>query len=88
MASMGCVELNPWSSRIQKPDHPDWCIIDLDPDENSFAQVITAAQVTKEILDSLQVASYCKTSGSTGLHIYIPLGANYTYEQSKEFARQ
>jgi bifunctional non-homologous end joining protein LigD len=87
MASMGCIELNPWSSRIQKPDHPDWCIIDLDPDKNSFDQVVTAAQVTKKVLDSLNVPSYCKTSGSTGLHIYIPLGAKYTYEQSKEFAR-
>jgi bifunctional non-homologous end joining protein LigD len=49
--------------------------------------VIEAAQVTKEVLDSMEVPSYCKTSGSTGLHIYIPLGARYTYEQSKEFAR-
>ncbi|HEY5748638.1 MAG TPA: DNA ligase D [Chryseolinea sp.] len=87
MASLGCIELNPWSSRIQTPDHPDWCIIDLDPDKNSFDQVIEAAQVTKGILDELGAASYCKTSGSTGLHIYIPLGAKYTYEQSKEFAR-
>jgi bifunctional non-homologous end joining protein LigD len=87
MASMGCIELNPWSSRIEKPDHPDWCIIDLDPDKNSFDQVIEAAQVTKQVLDSMNVPSYCKTSGSTGLHIYIPLGAKYTYEQSKEFGR-
>jgi bifunctional non-homologous end joining protein LigD len=87
MASMGCIELNPWSSRIQKPGHPDWCIIDLDPDKNSFDQVIEAAQVTKQVLDSMNIPSYCKTSGSTGLHIYIPLGAQYTYEQSKEFGR-
>jgi bifunctional non-homologous end joining protein LigD len=87
MASLGCIEINPWSSRIQKPDYPDWCIIDLDPDKNSFDQVIEAAQVTKEILDQLEVPGYCKTSGSTGLHIYIPLGAKYTYDQSKEFAR-
>ncbi|MCD9015242.1 DNA ligase D [Parachryseolinea silvisoli] len=88
MAAMGCIELNPWSSRIQKPDHPDWCIIDLDPDTgNTFEQVIQAAQVTKQVLDGAGIVSYCKTSGSTGLHIYIPLGAVYTYEQSKEFAR-
>ncbi len=87
MASMGCIELNPWSSKVQSPDHPDWCIIDLDPDKNSFDQVVEAAQVTKQVLDSMEVPSYCKTSGSTGLHIYIPLGAKYTYEQSKEFAR-
>jgi bifunctional non-homologous end joining protein LigD len=87
IASLGCIEMNPWSSRIQTPDHPDWCLIDLDPDKTTFNQVIEAAQVTKEILDAAGVPSCCKTSGSTGLHIYIPLGAKYTYEQSKEFAR-
>ena len=87
MAGLGCIEINPWSSTVKKPDHPTWCIIDLDPDKNSFNQVIEAAQVTKQILDEMGVPCYCKTSGSTGLHIYIPLGAKYTYEQSKEFAR-
>lgn len=87
MASLGCIEINPWSSRVKKPDNPDWCIIDLDPDKNSFDQVIEAALVTKQVLDSAAIASYAKTSGSTGMHIYIPLGAKYTYEQSKEFAR-
>lgn len=87
MASLGCVEMNPWSSTIKKPDHPTWCIIDLDPGKNTFDQVIEAALVTKQVLDEMNVPSYCKTSGSTGLHIYIPLGAKYTYEQSKEFAR-
>lgn len=88
IATLGCIEMNPWSSRAQSPDHPDWCIIDLDPDKGtSFEQVINAAQVTREVLDSVGVRSWCKTSGSTGLHIYIPLGAKYTYEDSKEFAR-
>lgn len=87
VASLGCIEMNPWSSRIQKPDNPDWCIIDLDPDKNTFNQVIEAAQVTKKILDEVEVNSFCKTSGSTGLHIYIPFGAKYDYEDSKEFAR-
>ncbi|HTE24641.1 DNA ligase D [Flavitalea sp.] len=87
MASLGTIEMNPWSSRIQSPDNPDWCIIDLDPDKNDFNQVIEAANVTHEILEALKVPSYPKTSGSTGLHIYIPLGAKYDYEHSKEFAR-
>jgi bifunctional non-homologous end joining protein LigD len=87
IASLGCIEMNPWSSRTESPDHPDWCIIDLDPDKNSFDQVIEAAQVTKKVLDAAGVNACCKTSGSTGLHIYIPLGAKYTYEQSKEFGR-
>ena len=87
MASLACIEIHPWNSTIEKPDHPTWCIIDLDPDKNSFDQVIQAAQVTKAVLDDMGVPCYCKTSGSTGLHIYIPLGNKYTYEQSKEFAR-
>lgn len=87
IASLGCIEMNPWSSRSQSPDHPDWCIIDLDPDKNSFEEVIQAAQVTKQVLDAIGVPSFCKTSGSTGLHIYIPLGAIYSYEDSKEFGR-
>ena len=88
VVSLGCIEINPWSSTAAKPDNPDWCIIDLDPDKNTFDQVIVTAQVTKVILDSIGVNSYCKTSGSTGLHIYFPLGAKYTYEESKEFARK
>ncbi|NML56265.1 DNA ligase D [Chryseobacterium cheonjiense] len=87
MANLACIEMNPWNSTIKKPDHPTYCIIDLDPDKNTFDQVIETAQVTKQILDDLGVPCYCKTSGSTGLHIYIPLGNKYTYEQSKEFAR-
>ena len=87
MANLGCIEINPWSSTIQKPDHPTWCILDLDPDKNDFADVITAAKVIHAILEKASIPNYCKTSGSTGLHIYIPLHAKYTYEQSKEFAR-
>ena len=88
IASLGCIEMNPWSSTAKKPDNPDWCIIDLDPDENSFDQVIQAARVTKEILDTIELPGYCKTSGSSGLHIYIPLGAKYSYHDSKEFGRR
>ncbi len=87
MASLGSIEMNPWSSRIQNPDNPDWCIIDLDPDKQSFDQVIETANVTRQVLSLAGIEGYCKTSGSTGLHIYIPLGAKYTYEESKEFGR-
>lgn len=88
IASLGCIEMNPWSSTTKSPDHPDWCVIDLDPDKKTtFDQVIEAARVTKEVLDVLGVPSWCKTSGSTGIHIYIPLGAKYTYDESKEFGR-
>lgn len=87
IANLGCIEMNGWSSKTQTPDYPDWCIIDLDPDGNPFEEVIETAQITRQVLDAIDIPSYCKTSGSTGMHIYIPLGAKYTYEESKEFAR-
>jgi len=86
MASLGCIEMNPWFSRIQSPDNPDYCIIDLDPDKQHFDQVVQVALEVKKVLDAIGVPSYPKTSGSTGMHIYIPLGARYTYDQSQLFA--
>ncbi len=87
MASLGCIEMNPWFSRIQHPDNPDYCVIDLDPDKNTFEQVIQAAQEVKSVLDKLDIPGFVKTSGSTGIHIYIPLGAKYTYDQSQMFGK-
>ncbi len=87
MASLGCIEMNPWHSRVETEDYPDWCVLDLDPDTTTFDQVIEAALAVKDILDTMGIAGYPKTSGSRGMHIYIPLGAKYTYEQSREFAR-
>jgi bifunctional non-homologous end joining protein LigD len=87
VASLGCIEVHPWNSRKATPDNPDWCVIDLDPDKNTFDQVVEAAQVTHRVLDAMGVPCYPKTSGSTGMHIYIPFGAKYSYEQSREFAR-
>ncbi|MGK6352566.1 DNA ligase D [Parapedobacter sp. DT-150] len=87
MASLGCIEMNPWFSRVQSPDNPDYCVIDLDPDKNTFDQVIDAALEVRSVLDALGIPSYPKTSGATGMHVYIPLGAKYAYEQSQLFAR-
>jgi bifunctional non-homologous end joining protein LigD len=86
MANLGCIEMNPWHSRISSPLYPDWCVIDLDPGAISFEKVIETANVVHTLLDSLSIPSYPKTSGSTGLHIYIPLGAKYNYEQSRQLA--
>jgi bifunctional non-homologous end joining protein LigD len=87
MASLGCIEINPWFSRVTSPDNPDFCVIDLDPDKQHFDQVISAALEVKKVLDAIGVKAYPKTSGSTGMHIYIPLGAKYTYDQSQMFAK-
>src|SRR5690606_35000335 len=87
MASLGCIEMNPWFSKVQSPDNPDYCIIDLDPDKNTFDQVIEAARAVKWVVDKLDIPGYCKTSGSTGMQIYIPLDAKYSYDQSQLFAK-
>ena len=84
--NMGCIEINPWHSTIKNLDYPDYLIIDIDPsDKNSFDQVIEAANVVKQILDRIGAQSYCKTSGSSGLHIYVPTAKKYTYDQVKDF---
>jgi bifunctional non-homologous end joining protein LigD len=86
MSSLGCIEINPWFSRAETPDNPDYCVIDLDPDKHTYDQVVEAARIVKDILDAIDVPSYPKTSGSTGMHIYIPLEGKYTYDQSQMFA--
>jgi bifunctional non-homologous end joining protein LigD len=87
MANLGCIEINPWHARKQDYLKPDWCLIDLDPDKgNSFDQVVDVANTVKKVLDSIGAACCVKTSGSTGIHIYIPLGAMYGFEQSKQLA--
>ena len=87
MANLGCIEMHPWHSKAASPMRPDWCLIDLDPDKkNTFDQVIETAKVVKQVLDAIGAQAYCKTSGSTGIHIYIPLGAKYDYDQSKQLA--
>jgi bifunctional non-homologous end joining protein LigD len=88
MANLGCIEMHPWHSRVQSPDSPNWCLIDLDPDKsNPFDQVIETSKVVKELLNTVGAESFVKTSGSTGIHIYIPLGAKYSYDQSKQLAQ-
>ena len=85
--NLGCIELNPWNSTTKALDKPDYMIIDIDPSEkNTFIQVIIAAQAFKKLLDKAGAASFCKTSGATGLHIYVPMGKKYSYEQVKNFA--
>src|SRR6185312_11898557 len=87
MVNLGCIELNPWFSRVGSLDKPDYCLLDLDAKTIGFDAIITVAQEAHKLLDELGITAYPKTSGKTGLHICIPLGASYTYEQSKQFAQ-
>ena len=87
LANLGCIEMNPWNSRLKHLDEPDYLVLDIDPSEhNTFEQVIDTALVIGEILDKAGAISFPKTSGATGIHIYVPLAGRYTYDQAKEFA--
>jgi bifunctional non-homologous end joining protein LigD len=87
MINLGCIEINPWDSVIQHLEKPDWAVIDLDPsDSNDFTEVVKAALTLKKVMDELETECYCKTSGSSGLHIYIPLVSKYKYEDVRKFA--
>jgi bifunctional non-homologous end joining protein LigD len=86
LANLGCIELNPWHARIGSLELADYAMLDLDPEDTPFAQVTEVAQAVHKLLDQIGAASYCKTSGKRGLHVYIPFGARYTHEQAKSFA--
>jgi bifunctional non-homologous end joining protein LigD len=85
--NLGCIEMNPWHSTVQSLNKPDYLMIDIDPSEkNSFDQVIEVTLTVKKILDKAGAISFCKTSGATGMHVYVPTGKKYTFEQVKDFA--
>jgi bifunctional non-homologous end joining protein LigD len=86
LINLGCIDLNPWSSRVGSLDNPDYLIIDLDPEEADFSLVVKAALGVREVLEKLDIESFVKTSGASGMHVYIPLGAKYSYEQCRRFA--
>jgi bifunctional non-homologous end joining protein LigD len=86
LANLGCIEINPWSSRIGSLDKPDWMILDLDPDTNTFEEVIKVAQAVHKYLELSGTKSYVKTSGKTGIHILVPTGAKYEYATIRDFA--
>ena len=88
MNNLGCIEIHPWHSTIFNLDNPDYAIIDLDPSaENTFEQVIETALVVKAVLDRAKIKGFCKTSGASGLHIYIPMGGQYSYEEARDFMK-
>jgi bifunctional non-homologous end joining protein LigD len=72
---------------MKKPGHPTWMVIDIDPaDKNTFTEVVDAALAVKMVLDKAGIKSYCKTSGASGLHVYMPLKNKYDYITVKDFA--
>jgi bifunctional non-homologous end joining protein LigD len=87
LTSLGCIDHNPWASRRQDLDHPDYFFFDLDPsDGTEFSTVVTVARALLEKLNELGLHVFLKTSGATGIHIYLPVEPVYTYEQLRTFA--
>jgi bifunctional non-homologous end joining protein LigD len=86
VANMATIPLHVWSSRVAALEQPDWCILDLDPKGAPFEDVVTIAKHIRELCDDVGLPTFVKTSGSTGLHVLIPLGARYTYEHSRTLA--
>jgi bifunctional non-homologous end joining protein LigD len=86
LTNLGCIDHNPWMSRVGSYEHPDYVLIDLDPFECPFEKVVEAALLVRAKLDKAELESYPKTTGGDGLHIYIPLEPIYTYEQVRSFA--
>jgi bifunctional non-homologous end joining protein LigD len=86
LANMACIEIHPWLSRVERPDRPDFAIFDLDPaDGAGWDQVVYVAGLINVVLERLGLAAYPKTSGATGLHVYVPLEPEYDYRRVRRF---
>jgi bifunctional non-homologous end joining protein LigD len=86
MVNMGCIDLNAWYSRIDKPDRPDFVLFDLDPSPDvGFPEVVQVALLVKQALDALGLVSFAKTSSAEGMHVLLPVERRYTYAQTREF---
>ncbi|MGH7509518.1 MAG: DNA ligase D [Gemmatimonadales bacterium] len=83
LANLGTIPLHVWASRTACIDRPDWCVLDLDPKEASFADVVRVAQATHALCDDIGLPHYVKTSGSSGLHVLIPLGGQCRYDEGR-----
>jgi bifunctional non-homologous end joining protein LigD len=87
MVNMGCIDLNTWYSRIDKLDRPDFVLFDLDPSPDvGFSETVQVALLVKETLETLGLESFCKTSGSDGIHVLLPIERRSTYDDTRQFA--
>ncbi len=86
LVNLGCIDHNPWMSRIGSLDHPDYMLIDLDPQDCGYEKIVEAAHLVRAKLDLAELESYPKTTGGDGMHIFVPFAARYTYEQVRSLA--
>jgi bifunctional non-homologous end joining protein LigD len=83
IANLGSIPLHIWNSRVGTLEQPDWCVLDLDPKDAPFSDVVRTALALRELCEAIVLPSYVKTTGKTGLHILLPLGRQCTYAQSR-----
>jgi bifunctional non-homologous end joining protein LigD len=88
MVQMNCVDMNAWYSRVDKPERPDYVVFDLDPDDDAFANAITVAHRVREVLEQLDLRSYVKTSGASGIHVLVPITRRSRFDETYEFAER
>jgi len=86
LTNLGCIDQNPWMSRVGTLECPDFMLIDLDPQGCEFDRIIEAAQLVRKKLDLVGLEGYPKTTGGDGMHIYVPVEPVYSYEQVRSFA--
>ncbi len=86
MVQMNCVDMNAWYSRVDKPARPDYVVFDLDPDEDAFANAIRVAHLVREALEALDLRSYVKTSGASGIHVLVPITRRASFQDTYDFA--
>jgi len=86
LANLGCIDQNPWYSRVGSLERPDFIVLDLDPYHCGFDRIVEAAQLVRRKLEELELQSYPKTTGGDGMHVYVPVMARYSYEQVRTFA--
>ena len=87
MVNMACIDMHVWSSRRDRPEHPDWVMFDLDPAEGAtFEDVVTVANLVRETLELLDLQGFPKTSGSRGIHVLVPIARRHTHGEAREFA--
>jgi bifunctional non-homologous end joining protein LigD len=87
LANLGCIEMHPWLSRVGRLNKPDYLVIDLDPRGNPFDQVITVARAAHKLIESADGRSLIKTSGKTGLHIYVPVRGHHVFAEVRAVAK-
>lgn len=85
--NLGTIEQHPWHSTVKKLNKPDWIALDLDPKQAPWENVLQVALIVKEVCDELGLKAFPKTSGSSGIHIYLPLKPRNEYERVTEFAK-